>query len=287
MDTRSVFGRNERGNRQLRVYTETTPVNGSLVYQTGSEPGFEYGPMRAVSLEQPDAGDSAPPSEGSACWSFDVAAGSWFGMGVFLPNFRNLNNYSDGYLHFDIRTAGRVLKVGIKTCRAENSGCRWGGPDSGVRFCPRRPMACAENPAEPVCQHRFPHRQPDVHDCGRRAVIGDEPVAGQCLVGTQRGPAGSRNGISPFSPRRRRTRRRGIHAGVDGNFFIWENTLVGATQNPYEGTHDISLQSAPGMTWFGAAFTPNVKYNLAAFGNPGAKLRFSLKTSSAPRSPSA
>jgi hypothetical protein len=69
--------------------------------------------------------------------------------------------------------------------------------------------------------------------------------------------------------------------GVDGNFFIWENTLVGATQNPYEGAHDISLQSAPGLTWFGAAFTPNVKYNLAAFGNPNAKLRFSLKTGSA------
>jgi hypothetical protein len=35
------------------------------------------------------------------------------------------------------------------------------------------------------------------------------------------------------------------------------------------------------LTWFGAAFTPNVKYNLAAFSAPNGKLRFSMKTSSA------
>ena len=68
--------------------------------------------------------------------------------------------------------------------------------------------------------------------------------------------------------------------GVQGNFFIWENTLVAATQNPYEGSQSISLQSAPGLTWFGAAFTPNVKYNLTAFNNPNGKLRFAMKTSS-------
>jgi len=68
--------------------------------------------------------------------------------------------------------------------------------------------------------------------------------------------------------------------GVGGNFFIWENTLVAAAQTPYEGSQSISLQSAPGLTWFGAAFTPNVKYNLAAFSSPNGKLRFSMKTSS-------
>jgi hypothetical protein len=68
--------------------------------------------------------------------------------------------------------------------------------------------------------------------------------------------------------------------GVQGNFFIWENTLMAATQHPFEGTNDISLQSVPGLTWSGAAFTPNVKYNLTAFNNPNGKLRFAMKTSS-------
>ena len=61
------------------------------------------------------------PSEGTTCWSFDIAGGNWFGMGVFLPNFRNMKNYSDGYLHFDIRTtAGDAtpLQVGIQSCIA-------------------------------------------------------------------------------------------------------------------------------------------------------------------------
>ena len=35
------------------------------------------------------------------------------------------------------------------------------------------------------------------------------------------------------------------------------------------------------MSWFGAAFTPNVKYNLTAFSPPNGKLRFAMKTSSA------
>jgi len=68
--------------------------------------------------------------------------------------------------------------------------------------------------------------------------------------------------------------------GVQGNFFIWENTLVAAPQSPFEGSQNISLQSAPGLTWFGAAFTPNQKYNLGAFSLPSGKLRFSMKTSS-------
>jgi hypothetical protein len=67
--------------------------------------------------------------------------------------------------------------------------------------------------------------------------------------------------------------------GVQGNFFIWENTLVAVAQSPYEGSQSISLQSAPGLTWFGAAFTPNVKYDLTAFSSPNGKLRFSMKTS--------
>ncbi len=65
--------------------------------------------------------------------------------------------------------------------------------------------------------------------------------------------------------------------GVQGNFFIWNNTMMAATQNPYEGTQDISLASA-GLGWTGMAFTPNVKYNLTAFSYPGCNLQFAMKT---------
>ena len=38
----------ETGN--FGVFTETTPINHSLAYQTGSEPGFEYGTNAALYL---------------------------------------------------------------------------------------------------------------------------------------------------------------------------------------------------------------------------------------------
>jgi hypothetical protein len=68
--------------------------------------------------------------------------------------------------------------------------------------------------------------------------------------------------------------------GVQGNFFVWANTMVAATQHPYESTQDISLVSAPGITWSGMAFTPNIKYNLSAFQYTGCNLEFAMKTTS-------
>jgi hypothetical protein len=57
--------------------------------------------------------------------------------------------------------------------------------------------------------------------------------------------------------------------------------MLPATQHPYEGTNDISLTAAPGITWSGMAFTPNVKYNLSAFQYSGCNLEFAMKTTSA------
>jgi hypothetical protein len=68
--------------------------------------------------------------------------------------------------------------------------------------------------------------------------------------------------------------------GTDGDFFIWEKTLVNEKQTPLEGDKCISLKSASGATWSGAAFTPNVKYNLSAFQYPESRLYFAVKTKS-------
>jgi beta-glucanase (GH16 family) len=283
--TQVYLGETNAETGSFGVYTETTPVNGSLVYQTGSEPGFEYGTNAALYLwNNLTPATPPPPSEGSACWSFDVGAGSWFGMGVFLPNFRNLNNYSDGYLHFDIRTAGAAsLKVGIKTCRG---GEFWLplGVDQTAEFGFARD---GQWHALKIPLNRFANT--DFRTVSQMFMIaGDAPSSALNLSldnvwwePSAVRPAPGNGNFGVFTETAPHKTAGEFTPGVDGNFFIWENTLVGATQNPYEGTHDISLQSAPGMTWFGAAFTPNVKYNLAAFGNPGAKLRFSLKTSSA------
>ena len=68
--------------------------------------------------------------------------------------------------------------------------------------------------------------------------------------------------------------------GIDGEFYIWEGTLVDRPISPFEGSASISVGSAPGPLWFGAAFTPNIKYDLTAFRYPDSKLRFAMKTTS-------
>jgi hypothetical protein len=66
--------------------------------------------------------------------------------------------------------------------------------------------------------------------------------------------------------------------GVDDQFYIWGNTLTPVTVHPYEGTGSMAFQSTPGQTWFGAAFSATVKYNLSAFRYANSKLHLALKT---------
>jgi beta-glucanase (GH16 family) len=273
----------ETGN--FGVYTETTPVNHSLAYQTGSEPGFEYGTNAALYVWNNLTPATPPtPSEGSTCWSFDVAAGGWFGMGVLVPNFRNMKNYSDGYLHFDIKTTGTAsIKVGIKSSRAGefwlplgvDQTSEFGFARDGQWHSLKIPLNRFANTDFRTIHQMF-------------MIAGDPPAAALTLSldnvwwepsAARPTPGNGNFGVFTETAAHKTAGEFGL--GVQGNFFIWESTLVAGVQSPYEGSQSISLQSAPGPTWFGAAFTPNVKYNLTAFNNPNGKLRFAMKTSSA------
>ncbi len=271
----------ETGN--FGVFTETAPVNYSLTYQTGSEPGFEYGTNAALLIWNNMTPATPPaPSEGSQCWSFDIAGGSWFGMGVFLPNFRNLKNYSDGYLHFDIKTTGTAsMKVGIKSSRGGefwlplgvDQTSEFGFARDGQWHTLRIPL------------NRFANI--DFRTVHQVFMIAGDPAPAlnlsidnvwwePCVAR----PTPGSGSFGVFTETALHRTAGEFALGVAGNFFIWENTLVAAAQSPSEGSQSISLQSAPGPTWFGAAFTPNVKHNLTAFSAPNGKLRFSMKTSS-------
>lgn len=107
----------ETGN--FGVYTETAPVRTKLAYVEGSEPGFDQGTNAALYLwNNMTRTNSTAASEGKECWAFNVGARQWFGMGVLVPNFRNMKNYAQGSLHFDIKVSGVAsLKVGIKSSR--------------------------------------------------------------------------------------------------------------------------------------------------------------------------
>jgi beta-glucanase (GH16 family) len=273
----------ETGN--FGVFTETTPVNHALVYQTGSEPGFEYGTNAALYIWNNMTPATSPPaSEGSQYWSFDIAGGTWFGMGVLVPNFRDMKNYSDGYLHLDLKTTvAASIKVGIKTSRGGEFWLPLGvDQTSEFGFARDGQWHSLKIPLNRFANTDFR----TVHQMFM--IAGDAPASALNLSidsvwwepSTARpAPAGGSFGVFTETALHKNAGEFGL--GVQGNFFIWENTLMAATQNPFEGSQSISLQSAPGFTWFGAAFTPNVKYNLTAFSGPNGKLRFAMRTSSA------
>ena len=283
--TRLYFGDNDAETGNFGVFTETTPVNDSLTYGTGLEPGFAYGTNAALYVwnNMTPAPTPPPTSEGNNCWSFDIAGGNWFGLGVFLPNFRNMNNYSDGNLHFDIRTTSTVaMQVGVKSCRGGEFWLPLGDQTSEFGFARDGQWHSVTIPL-----NRFANT--DFRTISQFFMISSvvNPVSALNLSidnvwwepsGARVTPQNGSFGVFTETPSHQTAGAFGL--GVQGNFFVWANTMVPATQHPYEGTNDISLVAAPGITWSGMAFTPDAKYNLSAFRYPGCNLEFAMKTTS-------
>ncbi|HUJ09342.1 MAG TPA: family 16 glycosylhydrolase [Verrucomicrobiae bacterium] len=282
--TQLYFGDDNAETGNFGVYTDTTPVNHSLTYGTGLEPGFEYGTNAALyTWNNMTAVAPTTTSEGANAWSFDVAGGDWFGMGVFLPNFRNMKNYSDGYLHFDLKTTSTVaMQVGVKSCRGGEFWLPVGDETAEFGFARDGQWHSLKIPLNRFANTDFR----TMSQMFMISSVGNAPSALNLSIDNVRWePSVARvtpeNGNFGVYTETAANKTAGQFAlGVQGNFFVWANTLVPITQHPYEGAEDISLQSAPGLTWFGMAFTPNVKYNLSAFRYPGCKLEFAMKTSS-------
>ena len=278
--TELSFGDDNAETGNFGVYTDTTPVNHSLSYGTGSEPGFEYGSLAALYIWN-NMTAVAPPaaSEGTNCWSFNIAAGGWFGMGVLVPNFRNMMNYSDGYLHVDLKTTGTSsMKVGVKSSRG---GEFWLplGVDGTSEFGFARD---GQWHTLKIPLNRFANT--DFRTVHQLFMIAGDPGSAMNLSidnvwwepsATRVTPQNGDFGV--YTETASHHTAGSFALGVQGNFFIWEQTMTATTQHPYEGSLDISLLSA-GLGWTGMAFTPNVKYNLTAFRYPGCQLQFAMKT---------
>jgi beta-glucanase (GH16 family) len=273
----------EDGN--FGIFTETTPVNKALTYiEEGQEgPNFNYSDDAVLYIWNNLTEVTPPtPSEGSHCWSFRAAAGTWYGMGVFVPTFRNMKNYSDGILHMDMATTTQeTIKIGIKSSVGgeswlflEAAGEQFGLIRDGDWHEVQIPL------------NRFSNTDfQTVHQM--LMIAGDPPASAVTLSidnvwwepsAPRETPADGNFGVYTETASHKDAGEYVL--GSDGQFFIWEKTLVNNTQSPYEGAESISLKSAPGLNWFGCAFTPNRKYNLTAFRYPESKLCFALKTSS-------
>ena len=282
--TRTFFSKDHAEQGSFGVYTERTSVRNGLTFQSGGSPDFAYGSAAALytwNNMQP-AANTGSPSEGQQSWSFDIAAGQWFGMGVFLPNFRNMKHYSDGLLHFDIKTTSTApLRIGIKSSRAGefflplgDAGDEFGFPRDGKWQTVAIPLNRFANIDFQTIHQMF-------------MIAGDAPQTALTLSidnvwwqpsAARPTPTQGNFGVYTESAAHRDG---GVFAlGDAGNFYIWEKTLRQERGQPYEGRASKRLRSAPGVNWFGAAFTPNVKHDLSAYQSPAAKLHFCLKTRS-------
>jgi hypothetical protein len=224
----------------------------------------------------------ATASEGNECWTFDVESVGWLGMGVFLPNFRNMSDYSDGTLHFDIQTTSSdTLQVGVESARAGQFWLSMGDETTEFGFARDGNWHSIAIPLNRFANTDFNTIQQMF------MLLADSATAGTTISldniwwePSVNRPSPTGGSFAIYSETDANKTAGEFDLGSDGNFFVWEETLDAATQSPYEGSNSLSFASAAGLSWFGAAFTPNVKYDLSAFDNANGKLQFAMKTSS-------
>jgi len=265
-------GEDTKESGTFGILTETTPVDGQVHYDADAQL-YLWNNLTAV---------AETPYEGDEAWSFTAAPGVWWGMGVLSTHFdRNLKDYSDGHMHLHMKTTSNdAFKIGLKSA---TSGESWVYLNSEHQYGLVRDGEWHE-----VIIPLNAFLNIDFQTVSQLFMIAGDPPSSTLKFSIDNvyftpevarpTPENGNFGIFTEDPAHMTAGQYLI--GADGNFFIWEHTLVDAAQTPYEGTASLSLASAPGLNWFGAAFTPDIKYNLSAFRYPESKLHFAMKTSS-------
>jgi beta-glucanase (GH16 family) len=264
-----------RQTGKFGVYTETTPVNASL----GTAPTIEVWSNLTAA--------SSTAFEGSNVLSFTANPGNWFGLGIptGATNVKNMQNFIDGALHFQMKTTSTwPMSIGVistangnaqgstqsKTVKLDPAGTtQYGLVRDGQWHEVVIPFSAFGNIEFRSINNMF-------------YIVGDNPTAAVTFAidniywqdGTKITPqngdyvvySDTKTGVDKFD------------IGVDGAFNIWEATLIAQTTTPAEGANVLSFtNNAKG--WFGAAFTASAMHNLTAYQNANGKLVFSMKTS--------
>lgn len=272
-NTQLYFGDQTRESGTFGVFTDTTPVNNQVQYDTDA----------ALYLWNNLTEVAGAPYEGANGWNMTAAAGTWWGMGVLSTRFdRNLQDYSDGYMHLHMKsTSTETFKIGIKSATSGESWVQLTANDNSYGFV-------RDGNWHEVVIPLNAFLNVDFQTVSQLFMIAGDPPASTVNFSIDNvywtpdvaRPTPENGNFGVFTENAAHQTAGNYQLGVDGQFFIWENTLVQGVSTPYEGATSLRLQSAPGLNWFGAAFTPTIKYNLSAFRFPESKLRFAMKTSS-------
>jgi uncharacterized protein YjdB/beta-glucanase (GH16 family) len=216
--------------------------------------------------------------EGSQVQNFNIAAGAWWGMGIFCDKNKNMARYSDGYLHLAMKTSAKdKIGIGVSSAAGESwvelidGAEQYGLVRDGAWHEVNIPLNKLAIDFNTVVQPLM--------------LRGDAPAATIALSiddiywrESVARPTPENGNFGVYTDNTSCVMK--FNQPADGSFFIWEKTLNATTTTPKEGANVLSFTSAAGLAWFGASFTPNIKYNLTAFRYSNCTMHFDIKTTS-------
>ncbi len=250
------------------VMTETTPTFGELNWGDNTNL-YIWNNMTAV---------ATTPSEGSTALAYQVAPGGWWGMGLLHKDI-NLDNYNHGYLHVDIKTTSTdTFSIGMGSSAAGEASVEFvaGGEEFGlVRDGEWHqvaiPLSRFANVDFATVKTLFSISGP-APAAAMEIAIDDIYLSESIALPA---PEYGSFGIYTETPGNMSAGNFGF--GVNGDLFLWDNTLELTSGDIVEGNSALNLQST-GLGWYGMGLTARSGFNLTAFDNAQAALHFSMKT---------
>ncbi len=250
------------------VMTETTPVNDELNWGDNTNL-YVWNNMTPV---------PTTPSEGSEALGYEVAANDWWGLGL-LHKDHNMLNYTHGYLHVDIKTTSNTpISIGIGSTMGDGSsvelapgGEQYGLVRDGEWHKVSIPLSQFSNVDFGTINAFFFASGPGPSET--MAIAFDNIYWSESISL----PAPEFGNFGIYTETSAHMDAGNFGFGVDGDLFLWDNTLELTSGEAYEGTDALHLQST-GQGWYGMGLTARTGFNLTAFDNPNAYLHFSLRT---------
>jgi len=255
-------------NGNFGISTETTPVLDEL----------NWGDRTNLYIWNNMTSVATVPSEGSSALGYSIQPGSWWGMGLLHKDY-DLHNYTHGYLHVDIKTAS-TMKMTVHVASSAGGGGDVDLVDGGDQYGLVRdgnwhsvaiPLSKFGNVDFNSIKTLF-------------SISGDAPAAATTIAFDNiyfsesiKLPAPEQGSFGIYTENAAHKTAGEFSFGVNGDLFLWSNTLTLQPGNILEGSSSLNLKST-GQGWYGMGLTAREGFNLTAFDNANAALHFSMKT---------
>ncbi|WGL18438.1 glycosyl hydrolase [Microbulbifer bruguierae] len=218
------------------------------------------------------------PSEGSAALSYSVAAGDWWGMGLLHKDY-NMRNYKHGYLHFDAKVNSSVnIEVNMASTSGGDSSVvlaqgseQYGLERDGEWHHVAIPLSKFGGLDMETVKTFFSVSGPGAAEAFEIAFDNIYLTESIALEAPEYGSYGIYTETSAHMD------AGNFGFGVNGDLFVWDETLTLGSGDSREGNTALNLTST-GKGWFGLGLTAREGFNLTAFDNDTAALHFSMKT---------